>query len=363
MFYSITFTPLTVNTLGATSEDTLPVKYQPYVQSALSSYSGYTGYFVAANQRWITVVVMFPGFSITSYISGTTEYTAVGAVFAGYDTQTHTWDIKDCRQQASLGENFIGNVKYSTTRLYYKGLQLYPRHTTKNTWADWHIVPTSRPLVAPPNVKTAYVDAPGMDGALDYTEALSGVRFDSREGSWTFVVLRDDYDMPYQEWNVLYSEIMGFLHGRRMRVHLESDPHFFYYGRFFVDEWQSQKDYSTITIRYSIDPYKTPVNSTISEDWTWDDLFDTIIYYGTFDVNGEKRRNLINPLPDTMVPTIICSAEMTVTFGGYTYSLSVGTNVLSALTLQQGNNYMTFHGNGRVLVDYQTNNDVGVRAL
>ena len=217
----------------------------------------------------------------------------------------------------------------------------------KNTWEDWHIVPASRPLVNPPAVKTEYLDVPGADGSLDYTEALSGIKYKNREGSWTFLVMNG-----YQEWHVLYGRILSYLHGKRMRVHLESDPDYYYFGRLFVDAWESKKDNSTITIRYVIDPYKLPLSSTAGYDWLWDDLFNLVIYYGTFDVTGRKERNLINPTEAEISPVITVTSEMVVEFRGETYTLSPGTNTDSGILLAPVDNYMTFLGNGRVTVDY-----------
>lgn len=214
----------------------------------------------------------------------------------------------------------------------------------KNTWWDWHIVPTSRPLVNPPEVKTEYVDIPGANGALDYTEAF-GVRYKNREGSWEFMVMNG-----YQEWHVLYSEIMDYLHGKSMRVQLESEPGYFYKGRFFVDSWKSGDHYSTVTIRYIMDPYRYPSDSTEFEDWKWNDLFDLIIYYGTFDVMGTKYRDLINPKSTSITPAIRCSSPMTVTFNGSTYHLPAGTSKL--ISISPGDNIMVFTGTGRVVVDY-----------
>ena len=35
---------------------------------------------------------------------------------------------------------------------------------SKNTWEDWHLVPTSRPLFLPPKQKKSITDIPGGDG-------------------------------------------------------------------------------------------------------------------------------------------------------------------------------------------------------
>ena len=44
----------------------------------------------------------------------------------------------------------------------------------KNTWDDWHLIPSKRPSFNPPNVKSQYVDIPGGNGVLDLTESLTG---------------------------------------------------------------------------------------------------------------------------------------------------------------------------------------------
>ena len=43
---------------------------------------------------------------------------------------------------------------------------------TVNTWDDWHILAESRPVFAPPEPKTNYIDVPGGNGSLDLSELL-----------------------------------------------------------------------------------------------------------------------------------------------------------------------------------------------
>mgnify|MGYP007025187911 FL=1 len=55
-------------------------------------------------------------------------------------------------------------------------------------------------------------------------------------------------------WHSVYSEIMDLIHGQSLRAILEDDPEYFYEGRFTVNSWKSQKDWSRITIDYSVGP-------------------------------------------------------------------------------------------------------------
>lgn len=129
-----------------------------------------------------------------------------------------------------------------------------------NTWDDWHLVPSSRPLVNPPQPKTNYMAIPGGDGAMDMTTALtSRVNYGARTGSWHFIVVNPGQlpsSVPFTGWTALYSEIMAYLHGKWLRVVLDDDPDYYYEGRLSVSDWTSGKGNSTITINYMLKPYK-----------------------------------------------------------------------------------------------------------
>lgn len=220
----------------------------------------------------------------------------------------------------------------------------------KNTWNDWHLIPTSRPLVNPPKVKTSLIDVPGSDGIIDLTESLTGrPTFDNRTGSWTFVA-----DNDFMEWSTLYSDIMNYLHGRRMRVVLEDDPGYYYEGRFSVNAWKSDSYRSSIVIDYDVGPYKKGIY-TSGSDWEWDTFnFETSVIqdYTNMVVDGTLS---VTVIADTMesVPLITASTAMTVTFGGTTYNLVSGANVIEDIVLQNGNNPFVFTGNGFVTIEFE----------
>lgn len=134
-----------------------------------------------------------------------------------------------------------------------------------NTWDDWRLVPTSRPLFNPPPPKVKTLEIPGGDGVIDLSQSLTGYPvYQNRTGSIEFVVLNG-----FKEWQEAYSDIMDHLHGQRMRAILEDDPDYFYEGRFSVNAWKSDKDNSKITIDYDVGPYKWTLLTSI-DDWLWD---------------------------------------------------------------------------------------------
>ena len=254
----------------------------------------------------------------------------------------------------------------------------------KNTWTNWHLVPTSRPLVNPPTPKTNYVDIPGADGSLDYTEALSSVvHYGTREGSWEFyvAVYATEYDKigDFEGWYDLYNDILNFLHGKKLKFTLDSeDSKYVWYGRLTVQDWKSDENWSKITIGYVLSDKEggvngTPNGSTALYEWKWNELFGNFktkpydtIYYGPFDVDGTVYRNFFNPLSNTVNATIKNTSAMTATpvemdTSGDTVEVTSEGNVISmpesgnqTFVLQPGDNFYRFEGHGTVSVDYVT---------
>ena len=218
----------------------------------------------------------------------------------------------------------------------------------KNTFSEWGIVPTSRPVVNPPTVKTTYVDLPASHGVLDYTTLLLGEPpLGQREGTWEFAV------RPGASWIYVYESLMNYLHGVRHTVILEDDPLYQYVGRLQVNQWRSDPKYSIITIAYNLDPFKYNVTDSAETDWLWNDLFVDVIRYGRFTVSGTKYRNFINEGTMSAVPTFTCENPMTVEYGDRTFNLVRGKNYNANLVLQSGDNIMLFTGNGDVTVSYR----------
>lgn len=129
----------------------------------------------------------------------------------------------------------------------------------KNTWDDWRLVPASRPVFNPPAQKVKTLEIPGGDGVIDLSQSLTGYPvYQNRTGSIEFIVMND-----FKPWHMAYSDIMDYLHGQKLRAILEDDPEYFYEGRFVVNAWKSEKDWSRITIDYDVGPYEE-LDSAIS---------------------------------------------------------------------------------------------------
>lgn len=53
------------------------------------------------------------------------------------------------------------------------------------------------------------------------------------------------------------------------------------------------------------------------------------------------------------IPTITASTAMTATFGGKEYALTSGDNRISGICITEGDNVLTFTGDGTVSIDYR----------
>lgn len=221
----------------------------------------------------------------------------------------------------------------------------------KNTWDDWHLIPVSQPVVAPPSVVTKFVEIPGMDGSVDLTEALTGYpTYTRRTGSWQFIVAPG-----YGQMHTRYSEILDYLHGNEFTVSLEDEPSFFYEGRLSVTAWEPGKSWSAIEINYELMPYKREYTTSV-DDWLWDPFnfeLDVIRDWSGLRVDGELTITIIGS-EGRIVPDIAVSAPMSITYNGKTFEApSAGTYHAVDLTIVEGEHDMTFSGNGIVTVYYR----------
>ena len=231
----------------------------------------------------------------------------------------------------------------------------------KNTWADWYLIPSSRPVFNPPAPKTKYVEIPGADFHLDLSTSLTGeMTYEGRQGTLDFIVDNGQLSNYHaNQWSVLYSDIMDYLHGKLMRATLEDDPYFCYEGRFSVNSWKSNEHNSEISINYIVSPYKYETNSSL-EDWKWDTFnfeHGIIREYKDLRVDGSLdfviigRKMAVTPTFEIKLDNLF--EKMEVVFNGNTYTLSEGTSRIVDIRTVSGNNYLTFKGNGTVSIDYR----------
>lgn len=145
------------------------------------------------------------------------------------------------------------------------GLNKGVKFGTKNSLTDWGIYLKSRAAISPPEPKTSYIEIAGRNGDIDATESLTGyVTYKDRTIEMEFTIID-----PREFWSEKYSEIMDYMHGKKMRIIFDEAPDYYYEGRISVGTWDSERKKSTLPISAKVYPFKRAVQSTLS-DWLWD---------------------------------------------------------------------------------------------
>lgn len=152
-----------------------------------------------------------------------------------------------------------------------------------NTWSDLHLIPESRPVIAPPKVRENYVDVPGAHGSVDLTDILIGrPLYENRTGSFDFYV--DHTNEEYDRWDYAYDKLLNLLNGFKKKIILKDSPSYYYEGRLSVNSWKTDKLASQITLDYNVQPFKRMLWRT-TDEWLWDP-FDFI--HGTIPPSRDK---------------------------------------------------------------------------
>lgn len=186
----------------------------------------------------------------------------------------------------------------------------------RNTWNNYRLISSSRPIINPPDFRSSFIEIPGMDGLMDVSTLLTGGNplYGRRKGDIEFYVTRD-YN-KYYTWAKAYSNIMSFLHGQMVKCILMDDPSFYYRGRMTVNQWRSEKDWSKIVLNYDFEPYKYSVFSS-ADKWLWDPfdfaegiIIDPVNYVGEngsgIEVNSDQEKEfLIGAGSMKIEPTIV----------------------------------------------------------
>lgn len=199
-----------------------------------------------------------------------------------------------------------------------------------HSYNDLHLILSEKEMGAP-KVKTKKIDLEGADSALDLTDFFGEAKFEDVTHRFTFSVIR-----PPSEFLSLFTTIKNAIHGKRLRIILDDDPSFFWVGRCHVSSFTNEKNVGTVSVECDCEP------------WKYKQSITTV----TREVNGTASIILANSRR-RVVPQVILSAALGISFGSATWNLSAGTYTLPDLELAEGNNTVTVTGTGSITFRYQ----------
>lgn len=201
---------------------------------------------------------------------------------------------------------------------------------TKHTYDDFNLICTEK-NIGLPQPKTSSVDVEGADGVLDTSEVLTGeIRFKNRKLEFSFTLLD-----KYEDYEDKITEISNYLHGRKLRIILDDDTEHYYIGRCSIDQWASDKRIGRIVVTCDCEPYKYDVIETV--------VNASVNGVKTVRIHGKRR---------TVNPIVKCSTSMEMSVNGETVSLKTGDNEIIDFFIREGENVITFTGNGNVTLSF-----------
>lgn len=201
-----------------------------------------------------------------------------------------------------------------------------------------------------PELEENLLKVPGMTGYLDITDFPMSTPYGNRTMTLTFMTAKK---VKQGAWDALLSRIGNYLHGRKMKIILDQDKCYYYYGRCYIDDSTDREQYK-IVIRCNCDPYKYEVTSSV-DDWEWDSFnFETGIIRDYKDISVEGNLDVAvygSRMPT--VPIIITdSAEMTVEYQENLHNLAEGENQILDIELHEGENHLIFTGTGTISIEF-----------
>lgn len=161
-----------------------------------------------------------------------------------------------------MGKTVSSSRKQNYHSITFKYKDSNGKEQTVNTWTNWNLIPTARPVVKQPTPNYTYVDIPGADGSLDISNYLIGrPTYSDRSGTFDFYVMNNDGN----NWPSRKAAIVSVLDGSKvMKMYLDDDQNYYYEGRFYMRDWTPDPSYSRVTIEYRVKPYRYLSNGKVA---------------------------------------------------------------------------------------------------
>ena len=167
-----------------------------------------------------------------------------------------------------------------------------------HSYNDFGLVLSSK-VIGYPSVKKTSIDVPGADGELDFTDFFGQTRFNNRKLTFNFSIIGSNQLS-------VYSDFKNAVHGQKVKIVLDNDSNFYYYGRVSVGDYSWSKGIGSVTVECDCDP------------WKYHNVETNIT------LNGYSFQN-ISVDRKSVVPTITATGEGTLYFNGQSFSFSEGT--------------------------------------
>lgn len=205
---------------------------------------------------------------------------------------------------------------------------------TFHSFRDFHLILKSKEIAAP-TVKVRKIDIEGADGFLDYTDFFGEPKYENVTCTFDFSTT-----VPQSEFLSLYSQIKNAVHGKKMRIILDDDPHFYYLGRISVLPFTTNRNIGFVSIECDCEPYKYKTEKTVVQVVVAENATTVTL------PNSRKRA-----VPEVTIET---DSSLNIAYQeNLIWDLGSGSYTLPELELVEGENVVTVTGSGTITFTYQ----------
>lgn len=251
---------------------------------------------------------------------------------------------------------------------YYSNLISDTTFARYSSWEYFKLIPETRPIINPPQVKTVYIEVPGYNGKLDFSDANAGrPHYGQRSGSLNFIWSGEaPLNMSYSANLRKDLEIClrGVFNGRMFNVVLDDDPRYFYRGRVQFNNIEvdnSGDGGNKVILDYNFNPYKYNINcmtnpnkpiEVVNKSSTIDAFYSKYLDSETVSINIPMRVAQSTLYIYTTGGDLVYNfgTPSKVAYNNYQELLPGLTKVSKPLYV--GMNTLTISGTGNVIVNY-----------
>ncbi len=192
-----------------------------------------------------------------------------------------------------------------------------------------------KPLVIEsPAVKEKKIEIEGADSDLDLTDFFGEPKYENVRHKFEFSTI-----VPESGFLSLFSTIKNAIHGKKMRIILDDDPHYFWIGRLHVSSFHNERNVGVVSIEANCEPYKYKLEKTVVSRA----------------INGTEAITLTN-LKKRAVPEVVIATDTSLNIvyqGSNVWDLGNGSFTLPELELAEGENIVTVTGIGNITFTWQ----------
>lgn len=223
----------------------------------------------------------------------------------------------------------------------------------KHSITDLNLIMDHKYIQAPPKTKIK-LTVPFMNYFYDFsTVATNGVPvFTSRTIEVQFGLLAQNRNK--EDLQVLYTNVMEWLldTGKQRLIFDDIKDYYFMAEVEQISSWDELQYWGNLKIEFVCEPFRTSIDFVGADIWDTFNFEEDITQTNTFNIVGTKIVTLYNARRLTM-PTVNCSAAMSIIVSGITYNLVAGDNINYGLTLANGYNSITINGTGTIKFLYK----------